>query len=241
MDKRKQILELAIKNFSADEPSPFDNLWYDIAQKRTHQKLKKWLKNKINANTLILNAGSDGVDYGIKDGIMTHLDIVDRSINMYENYLVASIDCIPCDSNSFDVVICVGSVLNYADIILSIKELCRVLKPSGTLILKFERSNSSEFIFTKNRHKNVVFCDEKYGNQHHKYWVFDEKFVSHALQHYDMICMKKFRFHIISSLILRLTKSETLAARFAFLDYCCQFFSYWLACNVMLCLTKKIK
>jgi len=238
MDERSEISELAIKNFSTDETSPFENLWYNIAEERTHRKLRKWLKNKINSKTLILNAGSGGVDYGIKDGTMIHLDIVDKLVNMHEKYIIASIDSIPCDDNSFDVLICVGSVLNYADIILGIKELCRVLKPFGTLILEFERSNSGEFLFTKNWHRNVVFCDEKYGNQRHKYWVFDEKFVYHTLQHHGMNCKKKFRFHIISSLILRITKSEKFAARFAFFDYCCQFLSYLLACNVMLCLKK---
>jgi len=238
MDKRKQVSELAIKNFSSNEPSPFENLWYDIAQQRTHGKLRKWLKNKINEKTLILNAGSGGVDYGIKDGTMVHLDIASKLIDMHENYLIASIDSIPCDNNTFDVVICVGSVLNYVDITFGIKELCRVLKPSGTLILEFERSNSAEFMFTQNRHKNVVFCDKRYGNQHHKYWVFNENFVCHALRHYGMVCKKKSRFHTISSLILRITKSEALAAKFAFLDNCSLLFSYWLSCNVMLYLTK---
>jgi SAM-dependent methyltransferase len=238
MDERKQVSELAIKNFSPEEASPFETLWYNIAEERIYRRLRKWLKNKINAKTLILNAGSGGIDYGIKDGTMVHLDIVDKLVNMHEKHLVASIDSIPCDDNSFDVVICVGSVLNYTDIILGIKELCRVLKPSGTLILEFERSNSAEFIFTKNRHQNVAFCDEKYGNQRHKYWVFDEKFVLYTLEHYGMNCKKKFRFHIVSSLILRITKSEKLAARFAFFDYCCQLFSYGLASNVIFCLKK---
>jgi len=238
MDEQKQILELAIRNFSQDESCPFENLWYYITQERTHRKVRTWLKNKINAKTLILNAGSGGLDYGIKDGVMVHLDIVGKLVDKHEKHIIASIDSIPCEDNSFDVVICVGSVLNYADIILGIRELCRVLKPSGTLILEFERSNSAEFLFTKNRHKNVVLCDAKYGDQRHKYWVFDEEFVCYTLQNYGMNCEKKFRFHTVSSLILRITKSEKLAARFAFFDYFCQIISYRLASNVMLCLKK---
>jgi len=238
MDERKQVSELAIKNFSVDEPSPFDNSWYDITQKRTHQRLREWLKNKIKAKTLILNAGSGGADYGIKDGVMIHLDIVEGLVNVHEKYLVASIDCIPCDDNLFDIVICVGSVLNYADVFMSIKELSRVLKPSGVLILEFERSNSAEFLFTKNQNKNVVFCDSKYGEQYHKFWIYDEKFVCNILENYDMKIKKKYRFHVVSALVFRITKSEKMAAAFAFLDHCCSFFSYRLAHNVMFYLTK---
>ena len=238
MDERKEVSELAIKNFSPEELSPFNNLWYDITQKKIYRRLRKWLKNKINMNTLILNAGSGGSDYGITDGVMTHLDIVDKLVDSYEKNLVASIDSIPCEDNSFDVVICVGSVINYADIILSIKELCRVLKPSGTLILEFERSNSAEFLFTKKRYKNVVFCDNKYGEQQHKFWVYNEKFVCNVLKNYGLKVRKKYRFHIFSALIYRIIKSEKKAARFAFLDHCFSFFSYYLAHNVMCCLTK---
>ena len=239
MSERNEILDLAKKNFLPDEPSPFDNLWYNIAEKRTHRKVQKWLKNKINANTLILNAGSGGTDYKIKTGTMVHLDIVDKSVNMYEQFLIASIDCIPCENDSFDVVICIGSVLNYADVILSIKELSRVLKPSGILILEFERSNSAEFIFTNKQNKNVILCDEKYGKQRHKYWVYDEKFVCNILKNNGMKIKKKTRFHILSALVLRFINSEDKAARFAFLDFCFPFLSYYLANNVIFYLTKR--
>jgi len=238
MEENNEILELATKNYSPDEPSPFENRWYNNGTKKTHKKVKAWLKNKVNEKTLILNAGSGGSNYGINDVSMVHLDIVDKLINMHENYLVASIDCIPCEDNSFDVVICVGSVLNYADITLAIKELSRVLKPSGTLILEFERSNSAEFLFTKKHHKNVVLCDEQYGSQRHKFWLYGEKFVLELLENYKMKCTKKYRFHVISSLVSRITKTENFPARFTFLDSCFKPLSYPLASNIMLHLIK---
>lgn len=88
---------------------------------------------------------------------------------IFENYIIGSVEPIPLPDNSVDGIICAGSVVNYVDIQKAISEFSRVLKPHGFLIMEYERSNSAEFLFSKNYAKIVFLQKYKYNNQIHFY------------------------------------------------------------------------
>ena len=110
--------------------------------KRHIEKIKGFEKLKI------LNCGSGGMTYGLTCD-MYHMDIVENKICHFPHWKVASAEEIPFLDEEFDIVICVGTVINYCDAASVIKELARVLKKGGILYLEFEASGSVEYIFQK--------------------------------------------------------------------------------------------
>ena len=168
------------------------------------------------------------------------MDIIEEYINLFENYLVSSVEKIPLQDCSVDCVICVGSVINYVDIQKAMSEFSRILKPNGILILEYERSNSAEFLFTKNYAKTVFMQTYQYNNQTHYLWMYDEKFVLQLAEFYKFCCKKKYRFHSISSLLFRLGLSEKKAAKYSKFDNWSQPFSYFFAHNEILIFEKDV-
>ena len=168
------------------------------------------------------------------------MDIIKEYVDLFENYLVGSVEHIPLPDTSVDCVICVGSVVNYVDIQKAISEFSRILKTNGVLILEFERSNSAEFLFTRKYAKTVFMQTYKYNNQIHYLWMYSEKFVLQLAEYYNFICNKKYRYHSISSLLFRLGISEKKAAKFSKYDNLMQPFSYPFSHNEILILKKGV-
>src|SRR2546423_3196924 len=89
--------------------------WHRYTQKIIESTTREWFE-RLSEKPVdrILNAGSGGSAYGI-DQRMTHLDLFESNLGNVEERVVANVADIPVESGSFDVAICVGSVLNYAD------------------------------------------------------------------------------------------------------------------------------
>lgn len=187
----------------------------------------------------MLNAGCGKTTY--KTCATTiHMDIIEKYVNLFENYLVGSIEKIPLQDCSVDCVICVGSVINYVDIQKAVSEFSRVLKPNGILILEFERSNSAEFLFTKKYSKTLFMQTYQYNNQTHYLWMYDENFVLQLAEFYKFSCKKKYRFHNLSSLFYRFGLSEKKAAKYSKFDDWLQPFSYFFAHNEIFIFEKNV-
>lgn len=233
MEKHEEIARTAISNYSSSTPWPEQDTWHNYTFMAEKQIVEKWLTERSNENTVILNAGSGGTEYRFT-GKMIHLDIIEKYIRHFDHYLVGSIEKINLPDMSVDGVICVGSVLNYADAQRSISEFSRILKPGGFLILEFERSDSAEFLW-KEQHGKYIFSKEyAYNGQLHLLWIYSEKHIRQMLKHYGFQIRKCKRVHSISSLLYRFGLSEKVAAPYSKLDTAFQFLSYPLAHNVML-------
>src|SRR2546423_8967435 len=95
--------------------------WHRYSQSVVHQTALAWYYAFGKARgPRLFNAGSAGRDYGIKEP-MTHLDLFESKIAACKDYIVGDISDIPAPNDSFDVILCVGSVLNYADPLSAIK------------------------------------------------------------------------------------------------------------------------
>lgn len=92
----------------------------------------------IDPTTRILNAGSGGWTYELPASQTVPVDLVPESIRHLERPVSCDLHHLPFEDASFDLVLCVGSVLNYTDAPGVIRELTRVTRPSGTLVLEFE-------------------------------------------------------------------------------------------------------
>lgn len=213
------------------------DFWHYYTKTQIDKFIYKVLKSK--ADSKILNAGSGGTEYSLL-GTFTHLDIAERRIEDKKNYIIASIENLPLPDCGFDYVICVGSVINYTSACLSIKELCRVLKPGGKLILEYERSNSAELLFTKQHNKDCVDKKYMYNDAEHNIILYSDKLINKLLDDSGMKIIKQRRFHILSSVGERLHHKNS--AKMAInTDSIMQLLSYYLAHNRILYAQKSLK
>ena len=230
---QEDIDKRAKENYSVEEPWPEDDEWHKVTLSKIKKYVKKELSKYDSMNAVILNAGSGGTTYPCL-GKMIHLDIVDNKIKHFDDFIVSSIDNIPLPDNSIDIVICVGSVLNYADGARSITEFSRILKIAGIMILEFERSNSAEFLFHK-EHNRLLFTKEyEYNKQKHLLWMYSEQYILKLLKACDFKIIHKKRFHTLSSLFYRFRMMDQKAAKFACYDGILSGISYFLAHNCIL-------
>lgn len=236
----KDVENMAKENYKKSEPWPDNDIWHSYTYKILQEHIQDYIDELQLKNTqIVLNAGCGKTTYKTYATII-HMDIIEEYINSFKNYLVGSIEKIPLQDCSIDCVICVGSVINYVDIQKSMAEFSRILKPNGILILEFERSNSAEFLFTEKYAKTVFMQTYQYNNQTHYLWMYDEKFVLQLAEFYKFCCIKKYRFHSVSSLLFRFGLSETKAAKYSKFDNWLQPFSYFFAHNEILIFEKDV-
>lgn len=239
MSTQDDISRKAAENYSSAPPWPDNDVWHKYTFVLEKSAVESWLSKTTKDNMVILNAGSGGTNYKIK-GTIVHLDIIEAYIKTYQHYIVGSVEHINLPSQSIDGVICVGSVLNYVDVQRAISEISRILKPNGFFIIEFERSNSAEFLFSKNHGKMIFSKEYSYNNQSHLLWLYSEKHIKNILQTYHLSVLKNRHIHTLSSLANRLGMSESKAASLSRFDHALEFISYPLAHNVMLFGTKEL-
>ena len=98
--------ESAVKKFYNETPE----IWasYDRWHLWSRQQIQKYLDSvAFPSESDILNAGSGGNDYGIICKKMIHVDIADQKLKDIPNSVVASIESLPFQSNTFDGIVCV--------------------------------------------------------------------------------------------------------------------------------------
>jgi ubiquinone/menaquinone biosynthesis C-methylase UbiE len=192
--------------------------WHCVTHKMIQQFIQKET-NKINlSQAKILNAGSAGNNYCLSDQNVIHIDLAEKKLKNCKNAIVGSIENIPNYNNSFDIIVCVGSVINYCDPVKVLQEFSRTLKPGGTLILEFENSHTLELILKTGFNKKAVLTDTFYNHKSERIWYFSETFIKEILSemHFKITSIK--RCHILSPLIYRFIKNESLSSFFSKFD-----------------------
>lgn len=233
MKKQDDMSEIAYMNYSNSTPWPDNDIWHYYTYKSIVTIVEQWLQEYANSEMVLLNAGSGGTEYKTNAKII-HLDIVEKYISQFDNFIVGSVEKIELPNESLDGIICVGSVINYADAQRTIAEFARLLKPNGFLILEFERSNSAEFLWTQQYSKYIFQKEYNYNNQKHLLWMYNEKYICQLLKQYHLEIQFVKRLHVLSSLFYRIGISEGKAAYFSKYDSLCGFISYPLAHNTIL-------
>lgn len=223
----------AIENYTGNSAWPVDDLWHEMTFRSIFSFVTTTLKQKCNRDSIILNAGSGGTEYGDYPN-MIHMDIVPTNIIQLPHHIVGSVTQIPLPDQSVDAVICVGSVINYTDAQRCLSEFSRILKQNGILILEFERSNSAEFWFTRNYNRLVFLQKYHYNGQEHLLWMYRERDIIRKLKLYGLRIIKKKRFHSVSTLLNRLGMCEKHAAKWMNADKLLRWCSYCIAHNCIL-------
>lgn len=152
---------------------PDTDLWHRETRKGLEWGLRRFEKRKlIPKSGRMLDAGSGGETYFPDAGDRFQIDVAERLLKGQKNAVCASVERIPFVDNSFDFVLCVGSVLNYANLMDAILELSRVLAPSGTLVIDVETTNSVEYLFSGYWGKPTAFVVSEYQGESESIWLY---------------------------------------------------------------------
>lgn len=189
------------------------NNWYKYSQNSIISFLKK---QHYTGN--ILNAGSGGNTYGITSP-MIHLDISEEKVKDIEDAVIGNLESSNLlQTNNFDSIICVGSVINYCNSYKVIENFQKWLKEDGDLILEFENSSSFEYLFTDYYDKPMSIVSTNYIDSNHVIYIFSFDYIISLLKLNNFEIIEIAGFHILSSLALRFFNSENFASKFTFLD-----------------------
>ncbi len=223
--------------YNSGETWPSDDPWHTLTHQYVTALVQHFLAVSTSPESQILNAGAADTRYTCL-GTVYDCDIAEKKLSTSQHPIHASITELPCQSSYFDFVICVGSVLNYCDAVKAISELSRVLRSGGSIILEFERSQSAEFLFTKQYGQDVFRKHYQYSKNTHSLWLYSEAYIDKILNSYSLRIEKKLRFHTVSSLIARFTKNEAAVAHLMRYDYWLHNLSAFFAHNVIYVLRK---
>lgn len=221
---------------------PDKSMWYDYTRNKISNFIMTHLNGITTPESMILNAGSGGTTYPL-DGNYYHVDIADKRLTGVNNSFVASIENMPFDSEMFDFVICVGSVINYCNALSAIAEFNRVIKNKGVLILEYERSNTGELFLKKEYGRKSCVQIYKYNNQsNHKLWLYSDKYINRILEEYEFEIDKTSieYYHCISALVNRFKNDEEISGKYSIYDdKCPNVIKRKIAHNrIMLCIKK---
>lgn len=181
-------------------------------------------KLNLPLNVDVINLGSGGNPYCFREENMLHVDIIGKNIQKRPNSLVSNIEKIDVLDKSYNCCLCVGSVINYTDALVSIKEINRILKPNGYLFLEFENSKSFEFYRTQAYNKSAAIVETFYQKEIERLWVYSEKFIKNILKNYGFNIIEIERFHILSPLIYKVCYDPIRAAQFCRFDKILSYF-----------------
>lgn len=196
---------------------PEDN-WHLYTKMRIESFLNSYVPD--DNRLIILNAGSGGENHGLNQSNIYHIDLAENTLKHIEDTYkqVGSIEKLPYPSNHFDVCICVGSVINYCDPVLSFLEITRVLKPNGLFILEYESSKSFEYIFTPHYNQKASLVTTFYQNKDEVLWVYAPSFITKLASMNNLHLVIDERIHTISAFLYRIGFSSKSAAKFVFVD-----------------------
>lgn len=195
---------------------PNDDTWHYYTHQKIANTISEWIGQDHNHDHKILNAGSGGTKYGIKNTLTFQADICNK--NLPSDFGVqCSIEDLPFPDNTFDMVICVGSVINYCDALVSLSELSRVTKPLGKIIIEFEKSDNFEFLGKKHFCANAAMIETFYAGNNEKVWVYHENYIDNLFALVKLSIKRKKRFHILSAIAL-LFINDKKATKLAIFD-----------------------
>jgi SAM-dependent methyltransferase len=185
-----------------------------------------------------LNAGSGGNDLGLCPDSTINLDISEVRVARLPNPVVASIETLPFANGTIDMILCVGSVVNYCDAAAAISEFGRVLRPSGQLVLEFESSRSAELLTQDAFGRTVAVAETFYADQKETVWVYSPEFVKNLLLGAKFAIVRRIPVHILSPWVLLITRSVPAAAVIARLDRYARYLpilSRWASNHLLFC------
>lgn len=197
--ERQDVKNRAIRAYDATEI-----IWPETDSWSVHTKefITEALKSAIPETTnLIFNAGCGGNDYGVsaRAGCVS-MDISYRQVQFLSQAFVGDIERLPFADGVFDLVLCVGAVVNYCEPYDAIPELVRVLKTGGILVIDFETTTTAEVLFSKHWGKRVSVIERLFADRLDKTYLFSAHHIRTILGSCNCGVIKTWRYHTATAI-----------------------------------------
>lgn len=192
--------------------------WHDHTRKRLASNLQKH-RNLAQVADLVLHLGSAGESYGLHGLRTYHVDLAEQRLIGTSGAVVGDIHALPVKSHSIDFCTCVGSVLNYCDAVVVLRQISSILKPKAHFVLEFETSDSWEYVGNTVYRQSAALTETFYGGDPDcRLWLYSFSHIKSLLKANGLAIKSTNRSHVLSSLIYRWTKNSGRAAKYGRAD-----------------------
>lgn len=158
----------------------------------------------VDLNTKILNAGSGGTEYYGK-GSQYHIDLAGSKLKGIKNGVAGNVTDMPWPDETFDIILMAGCVMSYCEADKAVKELARVLKPGGYLVLDYERTGSGVLPFFL-RKLDVFQSKYRYVGKPHRSYLYSDKLIHRLLEDNGLHVLRSFRFNVLYAIAYPFSK-----------------------------------
>jgi ubiquinone/menaquinone biosynthesis C-methylase UbiE len=241
MQNRDPRLKIPAIRARYNNPAWFRTIdkWHQFTANKISQEITGFLGGlQIEDNKIILNVGAGGNDFGLYTSSVINLDISENRISHMHNPIIASAEQLPVADESTDLIICVGSVINYCDAAAVIAEFGRITQPNSVLVLEYESSYSAELMTQSAFGQSAAVAETFFANQPEAVWVYSPQYINNLLDAAKFKILQKIPIHILSPWGLLFLRSKKLAASIAPLDWLAQsfpFLSRWASNHLVFC------
>jgi SAM-dependent methyltransferase len=194
-----------------------DDRWNRHKRKRIEQFILGTTSLREEIRTA-LDVGSGNSLYAWMPTDVVSADFYHGQVAGKRRAVVCDLEMLPFRDDSFELVFCIGSVLNYVSALEALHELSRVTRTGGRLFLHFETSSSFEQFGRSSWNAPIRFSNTLNSSRLDHIWIYSPAFIYGALKAARFQIIKRDRFHILSALLTRVGISQNRAAWAAMLD-----------------------
>jgi SAM-dependent methyltransferase len=171
----------------------------------------------VAESDVVLNVGAGGIDYGVRANVV-NVDFVYTALCGLSGGVAGDLHSLPFADHVVDMVICVGSVLNYVSLVEAVSEMTRVCRPGGRLLLEYERSEAAIFRYEKAYKKPVARVRTAYRDATHFFWVYSDAYFDSIVRAANLTILQTGSFHVLSAIAAGVGVGADAAAKFAAAD-----------------------
>lgn len=214
--------EGAVRESAAQLYADGQVIWHDDDAWNTHKRdcIDRFCAKKLAGahyrRSLDIGAGRHPYAWMPKDTF--HTDRFHEQVRHHSRAVAAEAEALPFVSSYFDLVVCVGAVLNYVSAIECLAEIARVTRRGGHLLLHFETSTSAEHIGSRRWGASAVRLSTINASRPDNIWIYRPGFIYDQLRGLGFRILNRSSFHIASAVGLKLGLSQARAARWARFD-----------------------
>jgi SAM-dependent methyltransferase len=221
--------ELVVRQSADRMYSDGQIIWHDFDRWHLHTRaeIEKFIERTgtelLRDARSVLDAGCGRDGYEWMPVRAVSLDRFYEQVRHRSRPTAGDLEALPFADAAFDLVVCVGSVLNYVSALEAINELARVTRKRGHIFLQFETSSSFEQIGRRSWNASAKLNTTVNSDRTDHIWIYSPKYVQSALAAAGFRVIQSRRFHVLSALLTRLGvphQTAALAARFDRAAWC---------------------
>jgi|GEM_PF-3687513 len=155
--------------------------WHTHSGRKTDLFVQRALPALGAGQGLLLNAGCGVYKTSHAGWHEISLDLFAKPLAGKANAVCARVEALPFRPEVFSAAVCVGEVLAYCDPAACIRELARVLRPEGNLILDFGSTRSVRRLLGGGFGRAADVIVDDYNGSPERTWIYDPAYIKELL------------------------------------------------------------